>query len=289
MTIRTQTPLRLDRLQIGIGQALTLAYGNVASGGPLITFSYQEQSFEQVPVGGLVALTIVSGPAPFLRSGKRGTLLNAVATIPLTVTTATVGVRYLVRLNDFDYFHDAVGGDSVTTIRDSLIAQIEADTFETATATTLAADGLTLAADFVGGLRTLQVSGPITAGAPVASGSSVLVTEGDQQLLLGIQCFSKNREPFSGALAMIAVAEATFQTESMSAVMSRFGVGVAGKGPVTDLSAIAGGHWETRASFDVTLAAHAAWVDQIERIESVDTTIDFTEPAVSVNFTTTAI
>lgn len=288
MTISTQVPIRLDRLQTGIGLAMEAAYGTGA-GTPTVSFNYQEQSFEQVSDAGLISLSLVSGPVPFIRSGKRGTLLNAATSIPLTVTVATVGQRYLVRLNDFDYFHDAVGGDTPTTIRDALIAQIEADAYETATASTLAGDGLTLTADFAGGLRALQISGPITAGAPVPSGDSVLVTEGDQHLLLGIQAFSKGRELHTGAAALIAVALAAFQTESIFQVLRRYEVGIASKTTPTDLSAIAGAHWETRFSFDVTLVARSAWIDPVERIESVDTTLNMSDPAVTLNFTTTAV
>lgn len=287
MTIQTQVPLRLDRIEIGLFQAISGAF-NPAPSGPTVAWDYQENSFEQVSVGGLISLSLSAGPAPFIRQGARGTLLNAVASIPITVTTAVVGQRYLLRLNEFDYFHDAVGGDSVTTIRDALVAAINADAHETATAADLAGDSLTLTADFVGGLRSLTLSGGLSSGAPVDSGDSVNVIEGDQALLLQVQTFSKGRTPLAGAWGLTSVVQSALQTPSLVELLRTFGVGLGAKGTPSDLSAIAGGHWSTRTAFSVTLTARSAWIDPVERIETLETTVNLSNPTTSVTFTTTA-
>jgi hypothetical protein len=287
MTIQTQVPLRLDRIEIGLFQAISAAF-NPTPTGPTVAWDYQENSFELVSAGGLVSLSLSAGPAPFIRQGSRGTLLNAVESIPITVTTAVVGERYLLRLNDFDYFHDAVGGDTVTTIRDALVAAVNGDTYETATAADLVADSLTLTADFVGGLRSLTLSGGLSSGVPVDSGESVLVTEGDQALQLQVQTFSKGRTPLEGAWGLTSVVQSALQTPGLVELLRKFGVGLGAKGTPSDLSAIAGGHWSTRTAFSVTLSARSAWIEPVERIESTVITVNLSNPTTSVTFTTPA-
>jgi len=67
-----------------------------------------------LPDEGLISLTMVGGPSPFILSGKRGKLLNAVDSILITVDVVGLG-RYLIRLNDFSYYTDGVLGDTLTS------------------------------------------------------------------------------------------------------------------------------------------------------------------------------
>jgi len=264
-------PLRLDRIQ----KALFETLGDACA-------PTQVASDE-----GLISLTMVGGPSPFILSGKRGKLLNAVDSILITVDVVGLG-RYLIRLNDFSYYTDGVLGDTLTTIRDrlvDLINLINADDLETATASPSGGDSLTLTADDLGGLRSLTLSGPLTAGAPALDGRSVLITEGAQNMLVNVQAYSKGREPRDGAWALTQRALAAVQSEDYISTMRHFGVGVWTKGVASDLSAIAGAHWETRASFDLSLAARAVWVRPVDRIESINTTLTTANPATTTVFT----
>ena len=150
-------PLRLDRVQRALFETLGNAVAPVR-----VAWAYSEETFESVPDEGLIDLTMIGGPQPFIRSGKRGSILNAVDAITITVDSVGTG-RYVIRLNDFSYFTDGVGGDTLTTIRDRLRDAINADPLETATASDAGATGLTLAADELGGLRSLTLSGPLSA------------------------------------------------------------------------------------------------------------------------------
>jgi hypothetical protein len=282
-------PIRLDRLQLGLDQVLTDAL-DTANGGPEVLWAYGQAVWEaNVPDAGLVSLSMVGGPQPWNRSGKRGTLLNAAESIDVTVDSLEVGKRYSVYLNGFQYFTDATGADTVTTVRDRLRDQINADDLETATASDVSADTFRLTADSLGGMRTLRVVGALSTSNLVLDGDSVLVTEGTQTMLVNVQAFSKEREPRLGAWATIARVQAAFQSEDYIETLSRQGVGVWGKGPPTDLSAITGGAWETRVSFDLTLAAQAAWVRPISRIEAVQVaftgTLEDGTPVASSTFT----
>jgi hypothetical protein len=274
-------PLRLDRIQRALFETLGDALAPV-----MVAWAYSEETFESVPDEGLVSLTMIGGPQPFLRSGKRGSLLNAVESITITVDSVTTG-RYVIRLNGFSYFTDGLVGDTLTTIRDRLVSEINGDDLETATASVSGVDGLTLTADSLGGLRSLSLSGPLSAGPPTLDGRSVLVTEGAQNMLVNVQAYSKGREPRNGAWALIQRALAVVQSEDYIETMRRYGVGVWTKGVVSNLSAIAGAHWESRASFDLSIAARAVWVREADRIESVNATLTTSQPSTQTVFTVT--
>jgi hypothetical protein len=272
----------LDRIQKALFEPLVDACAPVR-----VAWGYSEQTWETVPDEGLLNLIMVGGPSPFIRSGKRGSLLNAADSILLTVDSVGLG-RYLIHLNDFSYFTDGVLGDTLTTIRDRLVILINEDDLETATASPSGGDSLTLAADELGGLRSLTLSGPLSAAPPVLDGRSVLITEGAQNMLVNVQAYSKGREPRSGAWAIIQRALATVQSEDYVSTMRHFGVGVWTKGVVSDLSAIAGAHWETRVSFDLSIAAKAVWVRPVDRVESVNATLNTANPATQTVFSVTA-
>jgi hypothetical protein len=209
-----------------------------------------------------------------------------VESITITVDSVTTG-RYVIRLNGFSYFTDGLVGDTLTTIRDRLVSEINGDDLETATASVSGVDGLTLTADSLGGLRSLSLSGPLSAGPPTLDGRSVLVTEGAQNMLVNVQAYSKGREPRNGAWALIQRALAVVQSEDYIETMRRYGVGVWTKGVVSNLSAIAGAHWESRASFDLSIAARAVWVREADRIESVNATLTTSQPSTQTVFTVT--
>ncbi len=264
-------PIRLDRVQKALYDVLTDAL-DTAGGGPVVSWSYNEASFEgNVPDAGIVSLTMIGGPSPFNRAGRRGTLLNAASAITVTVDAAEVGRRYILRLNGFDYLHDAVVGDTVTTIRDSLLGQLDEPA---ASGVANGADSIDLSADSLGGLRSLQLVGPLSSSGLVVDGRSVLVVDGEQTMLVNIQAYSKGREPRNGAWALMARVYAALQSEDYVETLRRFGVGLWGKGVSTDLSAVVGAHWETRVSMDLTIAARSTWVRPIDRIESVDGTFN---------------
>jgi hypothetical protein len=218
---------------------------------------------------------MIGPPSPFLQSRKRATLLNPKVSIDLTVSGVVVGARYAVILNDFSYATDAEGGDTVTTIRDRLLALISDDLIEPVTPSTLGGDGLRLTADFNGSMRALDLKGPLTAAAPVVSDQSVGVVSGTNVLLVNVQAYSKNQEPFNGAPMLTQILYSALQTESYVNALYANGVAVQNKGTSTDLSAVIGGRWETRSSFDLTLTMQAAWVEDVERIESLSLTSTF--------------
>jgi hypothetical protein len=274
-------PIRLDRLQLGLYSTLTAALAPVR-----VSWAYGEQSFETVPDEGLVSLNVISGPTPTSRQHKRGTILNPIADVDLTVASLEIGAKYIVRINEFDYSTEAGALDTVTTIRDRLTSEIDADTLEDVTTSDVGIDAFTLTAGSSGAIRSIQLFGPLTAGAPTIDPQSVLITEGGQEMLINLEAFSKGREPRTGALTLTSISMAVLQSEDYVETLRSYGIAIRSKGPTSNLSALAGGHWESRASFDFVAAMSATWVRPIDRIETVHATIQ--TGSISTSFTVTA-
>ena len=275
------TPIRFDRLQRGLFSTLSDALAPTR-----VSWAYTEQSFETVPDEGLVSLTVSGGPRPVSRQHERGTLLNPISDVVLTVSSVVLGARYSIRLNCFDYATEATATDTVETIRDRLSGLVNADTIDDVTATNIGADSIDLVAGSPGAIVSLQIFGPISAGAPNIDPQSVLVTSGGQEMSITCEAFSKGREPRFGALTLASRAMAALQTFDYVQTLLSFGVAIRSKGPIIDLSAIAGGHWETRASFDFVAAMAATWVRPVDRIETVNATIQ--TGTISTSLTVTA-
>lgn len=267
------TPIRLDHLQSALTDVFTGALEDQVPT-PDVYWGLTEPTDAQLS-GSKVSLRMIAGPSPFIRSRKRGSLLNPSTSIDVTVDSVIVGQRYGLLLNGFLYFTDAVGGDTLTTIRDRLSLTVSGDFLEPVTPSDVGADALRLTADFNGAMRELTLVGPMTASANVVSSQSVGVVKGSNTMLVNVRAFSKNREPWNGAPMLAQICFAALQSESYVETLTRNGVAVQNKGTPTDLSAVFGGRWEMNQSFDLTLAMHAAFVEDVDRIESLSLTSTF--------------
>jgi hypothetical protein len=273
------TPLRLDRLQQGLFEVLAEATGVD------VQWSYSQVPGDQLGPS-FVTMMMVGGPGPFIRKQKRGRIIQPVDSITLTMGPLVVGKRIGVLLNEFNYFEDVIGGDTPDIVRDRFIAQLnDVNNIEPVTASAGGAGELVLVPDFTGGIVTLGIYGAVTAGVPTLNAGFVNVVTGAQTMLVNIQAFSKEREPRNGAWAIIGQCLAALQSEDLVTKLRRFGVAVWDKTSPIDLSAVDGGHWETRVSFDVTLAARAIWVRPTEAIETVNITLNTEEPTTTQSIT----
>lgn len=277
-------PIRLDRVQQALFEVLAEATGVD------VQWTYSEVPQESLTQS-FVTMSMVGGPGPFIRKQKRGRTLIPIDAVTLTVGPLVDGKRIGIELNDFNYFEDVDtgGGDTPDIVRDRFLAQINDDVnTEPVTAAAGGAGELDLTPDFVGGIVSLSIYGAITAGPPTLNAGAVNVVEGAQTMLVNIQAFSKNREPRNGAWAVITQCMAALQTEDLVEKLRRFGVAVWDKTAPIDLSAVAGGHWETRVSFDVTLASRARWVRPVELVETVNLTLNTNDPPTTQTITVVA-
>jgi hypothetical protein len=281
---------RLDRL----GQALFEAFAANSAVDPprakiadVVLWSYGE-----LPrgAGSILALQLDGGPGPRWRHQSRGTILCPASSITLTVDLATPGTKQIVELNDYAYAYDVTGPDTVTTIRDGLLADIAAGEADFLTAVANGADAIDLTASFLGGLRRMSlVGGDISdGGSAVFSGDAVLVTEGTLNLNLRLEAFSQNREPRNGAWSVMNAALERLQQVAVSEELARFGVGVGSKGQPIDLSLVRGANWETRVMSNVGLFTRHVAVEAVDQIETINTTLTVDPGNIVVATSTTA-
>lgn len=253
--------VRLDRLQRGLYEALSGVAGSVL-------WTMSEVPHEQLDDVDILTLESTAGPTHVHRRHSQGTLLAPADSIIVRVDAATVGTRNIVRLNEFDYYYDAIGGDTATDIRDDLLPQIQAGEVGSVTATADGADGIALAGDFLGGLRSLTLLGELSSESEVFSGDAVLVTESTVTFLITLDAYSKNREPRNGAMSVIDAAIDQLHSLDVVENLGRYGLGLWDIIGTTDLSGIAGAHWETRAAANVTVAARTVFVRPVDQIET---------------------
>ena len=258
-------PLRLDRIQKSLYSVLAVA---CAPNDVFWTDEVPQQSLSAA----FVALNMIAGPAPYLRQKRRGTLLQPADTIDITVNSAVVGKRYAIVLNHFSYYYDAQAEDGVADIAAALVALVNADVAETATASDLGGGDYRITADFLGGIRYVSLVGDQTAGTPSLNSQHVLLVEGTQTMLVNVQAYSKEREIRNGAATVIQQCYAALQSEDLVEELRAYGTGIWGLGTPVNLNAIAGAHWETRESVDVTLAAVSTWVRPVSVFDSATIT-----------------
>lgn len=260
--------IRYDRLQ----KAFFLAFTGAA---PLVGWAYGENPREAED---LISMSLAAGPATHNRQHARGEILCPADSVRIRVTAVTVDSRQIIRLNDFDVFHDVTGADTLTTIRDALLAKIDEPNV---TAVAFGADSIDLTATDLGDLRRLNFpsqDNDLVGENAVFSGDAVLETIGTKVHTLRIQAFSHNREPRNDAHSILVEILDRLQKVGVVTEIQTYGVAVWGKGTPVDLAAIRGANWESRAALDVVIAARSVAVEPVDQIETVNaiTVIDAT-------------
>lgn len=254
--------VRLDRMQKGLVELLAGVADNVL-------WTKTEPPAEQLG-DDVIALDPIAGPSLDKRTGAgANTTLLPADSVVVRVTAATVGTRYVVKLNHFRYYTDGIGGDTVSTIRDRLLAALAAGEAGTHTIGADGADGISIVADAFGNLRRLSLLGDLAADPAVYSGNAVLEKDVTVRVMVSVQCYSKARPFRSGAASLADAALDALQAVELVEELSRYGVGIWDKGDVVNLDAIAGGHWESRRNFDLLLAARTVDVRAVDTIETV--------------------
>lgn len=277
------SPIRYDRMQLSLVSVLQSAVGSDA----VVGWAYGEALWgSNFPNGQAVNLTMVGGPSFHNTSAASGTALELPSSITYQVVDAVEDRRYFIEVNDFLYSYDAVFGDSVTDIRDELVAILNMDTVSRFTATPSGADSLILTPTATGDIWQSRVSTGI-AGTPTFDPSNqyFLLTKGTRVFNVAIGCFSRNRSPRTGAWDLAARCQAALTYPGNADTFADYGVGIWGKSPAVDLSELDNGHWQSRVQFDVDLAMQSVFTKPVDNIENVVVSTSFTCPSATVDIT----
>lgn len=270
-------PIRLDRLQLALVNVLGSAGGLTSY---QVAWSYGQGVFTDAFPASFVNLKL-SGPPSFRAPPGRGASIYPIASVAWVVNSATDGALVGLYINGLP-FRVSVGPlDTVTTVRDALVAAINADASGEYTASAgLGAGEWTLTASSLGSVWSLRKFGDMTA-TPTASANQALVTQGTASADVTIECFSKSRAPRDGAVSMASILQAVLLLPEVGLTLRDYGLGFAGLGPVIDLSAIAGGKWESRAAFDATFNLLFSVSRPVDSIGTVDLTAAMGSPVLT--------
>jgi hypothetical protein len=284
MTALSGAPIRFDRLMKGLYSVLQDGLGSAST--TQVAWSYGEGVFDATFPGDFVNLTLSSGPTYLNRSGARGAVMLPPTLLTFTVNSVIPGKRYAVTLNNYQYAYDAVLADTVTTIRNALVALIAADSESPYTALAGVPAGVfTVTPSFFGAIWQASIPGAGSAlsAIPTLSTNAVLLTESQRSLSVNFGCFSKTSS-LLGAWSIASRIEAILESTDYMETLSQYGVCASAKGPVTDLSAVDNGRWESRVSFDVGFTLQSVHTRPVDLIETLDVTVTGLQPTLPITF-----
>lgn len=252
--------IRLDLLQSTLGTLLANATEAT------VAWTYGEPSFDDLAGGDLVSLRMLSGPAPDSQSAARGIGFLPPSSITIAIT-ATVGKLARVVVNRIPYEHEIETGESVTDVREALIAAVNEDP-EAAFAATSSGANLLLTPTALGGIWQASITGPLVASVAYAD-DLVLLTRSRRRCAVTITCYSKTTTVRAGAWRLASLCLAALEDPDNALALRDATVGVYSIGTPFDLSAIAGTRWESRVAFDVEMNIEAITIKPVAQIGDI--------------------
>jgi len=268
-------PVRLDKLQSSMFEVLKDIV-DTDNGGPSVLWAYGESPWDaMVSDAGLVSLQLVGGPTPINRSIAHGTAVQSLESAEMRITSADPDVRTGLVIMGETYFTDSIIGDTALDIANRIVAKITEDDYAEVSAIAIAPDMISIIPIGIG-IYAMGSFGNIEADSFV-EGPSMLVTEVNRAVAISIECFGKGRELRDGAVAMMAGVMGGLQAPLYVSQLTNAGVGILELGQPVDISALAGGHWETRQSMTMRasmMSRVALPTDTIEKLHFTFTGYD---------------
>lgn len=245
------TLTRLDLLERGL-------YGVVAEAvGPSVSVSWAYGDTLAEDQGDRwVSLRLASGPLPELRPMGAGCALPNVVDLTLRVTAAAAGV-YWIEVNGIRASYGATVADTVTTIRDALLAGLDPLLGAENTAAASGADSITITQSQAGSIRRVRRSAQIAVTGDTTSGS-VMVSEVSAAVAVEISSFSTAGPSLanSAAVAMAAI-EGIHRDAAALSSLAEVGIKPRGLSNPFDLSDFRSGAWQSRQVATLSLSIPA--------------------------------
>lgn len=268
------TPIRIDRMQKAFFQLLSARFDPLSY---TVGWADSRPSFETIK-NNWINLYIISGPnQSFTRFPGSETFLPP-AEITLTVTSAVEGVQYLITLNEVDYIYDVPALATVTTIRDAILALLVAEApWVSWTAASSGADAIVIASPTTG-IWQASFGGPFTLAPVVYHETAVMLTRTSMDFELGVQAYSKNTTPATGAMATMARIKSIFQSQDFVDSLWSLGVGFLNRGnPVKNITFLKQPEWYTGADMSFVVSLDCGYTIDTDFIESGILTIDVSD------------
>lgn len=252
----TTFPVRLDRLEVGLG---TL----VATLLPDATVVWAPSEFPRESANGLlVALRPIAGPSPRNGGAPSVQAWTLPLTLTLTITDATEGAVVFLRMSGRRFEYTVQAAETVETVRDAVLALIvdPAVSLVSASATAVSTDQIAIAADELGDLYNVDVSGPATIDVDTEQVATCQIDEVAHAV--EVQIFAADRKQRSGAAHAMSRLLSAINLPSARDILNAYGLSV-NAGPVVAADDRIGPVWQSRRIttmqvWQISLAAEPA-------------------------------
>ncbi len=223
-------------------------------------------------------LGILAGPMHDGAEFDEKRVVEAIDDATATIDAVTVGNKYILRANGVPISYTAVGGDTVTDVRDGLLAAINAESLDFLTAVSSGIDSIDLTPSSTGSIIGLRLS-PTSETTLVENTSGVDVQQVLGRRVMTVTCdfFADNETKLeTGALDLASRAMAKLSTSAACLTMADLRTAIKVSSPLRHLSDIepGGAVMESRALFEVQLALASCAVEPVTPVESVEVTTD---------------
>ncbi len=250
----TTMPVRLDRLERGLGELVSTLLG------PTATVLWAPSEFPRESAHGLlVALRPIAGPSPIQGGAPSVAAWTLPLTATLTVEAVTPGDELVVDVSDVRVTYTVQIADDEETSRNALLALLQA-ALVSATFAAAGTDEITVAALEVGDLYNVSVGGPLTLDIDTEQTARVQIDE--VASVIECQIYSTNRFMRAGAAFAMSRLLGQLGLNASRDILDAYGLSV-NAGDAIALDDLAGPHWQSRrvSTWTVTqmsLAAEAA-------------------------------
>lgn len=269
-------PIRLDYVKQVVGDVVASGVTDLPDG----RIGWVRQGIPRPPRP-YMGLQIISGPFSDMTKEERR-FVEVIDVSTVTIDTATAGERYRIRVNGFPVDYTAAGGDSVTDIRDGLLANAAlASNYVTGESVSFAANGadsIDVTPDSTGelvGVRTPNLSISIVDTKSDAWASYQVARD-----LMTIQVTAYDSDTFDedALSAKMMVRRVQKKLDSVDTEELTLGarVGIRQISNITDLSGLepGGAKLQGQSQFDIEVTASSLSITDVEPIDSVETTLD---------------
>lgn len=272
------TPIRLDHVKKVVGDVFAAEASDLAAD----RIIWIAKRGTPRPPRPYVSLQFLTGPFSDVTKEERR-FREVIDTAMVTVDTATVGARYRFRANGFPVDYTAVGGDTVTDIRDGLLANAALATNlvvgEDISFAASGADAIDITPDSPGELVSVTTPSAELSLGFVQSDAWVTYTVARDIMTIQVTSFDSPEaldEDATSAKMLCRRFQKTLDAPDTQETLDGARMGMRRISNIVDLSGLetGGAMIEGQSQFDIEVTASSLHITEVVPIDSVETTLD---------------
>lgn len=266
----TTTPVRLDRLQAGLGDWISAVL-------PTATVVWSGTGFPRANAGELVVtLRMLSPPSDSSLGGASVTTRTLPLTATVTLGTPTAGEAVRLAFSGLAWQYEIGAGETATDARDGLLAAVGPAPLVDVAIASVGSDKISLTPTSIGDLYSLSTRGTtlglISHTIDTSALAQIEVSEVSTQIEM--QAWSTNPTPRGGAAAALSRLLSSRRLASRVDIMDAYGISIVGVPPrPIDISQLSGPDYSSRASVSLYISQVSFAAEAITPIEIVAGTL----------------